>query len=233
MGRSRGESPATPASTTTAIDRGKLRAALRRLGDEYVYYKLLADEDLARIAAKYMSLDRVRPDGAAQPGLLAQVRAFDAAARAGRYYEAFNVNSSNFTALSGGTRAFIADCHRLLDRCVAEVEAGDVAEIRQCIEIVMGLLRYIDECNDDVVFFADEAGAWQVEVNWASVLPAWFKCLSRTATADEYASLVVSAIDEFDSPDRRRQLEAARQAATPAQREALEAASRRRPSTRR
>jgi len=214
-----------------AIDRDKLRAALRRIGDEYVYYMLdealdlLPDAALAKIAAKYMRLEELRPDPAARLDLLAEVRRFDAASRGGHYYESFNVNSRNFMDLSPGTRSFIADCHRLLDRCVAQASKGDAAEIREAIELVMGVLRYIDECNDDVVFFADEGGAWQVGVDWAKVLPAWFACLSRTASPDEYASQVVKVVDEFDQADRKKQLAAAGGVATASQRKALDAAT--------
>jgi hypothetical protein len=229
--------PTKPGSTSTkrpaasAIDRDKLRAAVRRLGDEYVFYMLddaidlLPPTKLVKLVSGYLDVKLLRPDAPGKKNLLADVRAFDAASRAGKYYESFNVNSKNFMDKSTGTRAFIADCNRLLDRCVSQAPKGDVAVIREAIEIILGLLRYIDECNDDVIFFADEAGSWQVGVDWAKVLPALFVCLSRTTAADEYARRVLEVVDEFDKHDRGKHLASARRLGTAAQRKALRVAA--------
>src|SRR5438093_5397812 len=54
-------------------------------------------------------------------------------------------------------------------------------EVRQAMDILFGLLNHIDKGDDDVIFFADEGGSWQVGVDWAKVLPVWFKVLSATA----------------------------------------------------
>jgi hypothetical protein len=226
--------PTRPVRTTgkpaeRAIDCDKLRAALRRLGDEYVFYMLdeaidlLPPAKLAKLVSRYLDLKQLRPDMSREQNLLAAVRAFDAASRAQNYYESFNVNSKNFTDKSMGTRAFIADCNRLLDRCVAKAsKKSDAAEVREAIEIILGLLRYIDECHDDVIFFADEGGSWQVGVDWAKVLPAWFACLSLTTDPDAYARRVVEVVDEFDKHDRGKQLSVARRIGTPSQRKALQ-----------
>jgi len=161
-------STATRTSIASTIERDKLRAALRRLGDEYVFYMLddaidlLPPAKLAKLVSRYLDVKQLRPDAPGKKNLLAEVRAFDTASRAGKYYESFNVNSKNFMDQSTGTRAFIAECNRLLDRCVTQASKGDAAEIREAIEIILGVLRYIDECHDDVIFFADEGGSWQV-----------------------------------------------------------------------
>ena len=208
------------------IDRDKLRAAIRKLGDEYVFYMLdeaidlLPSAKLAQLVGRHLDVKQLGPDAAREKRLLDEVRAFEAAARAGKYYESFNVNSKNCTEVSKGTRAFIADCNRLLDRCVAQVPKANAAEIREAIEILLGLLRYIDECHDDVIFFADEGGAWQVGVTWAKVLPAWFACLSETTEPAEYARRVVEVVDEFDLPSRWKRLSEARRIGTPSQRKA-------------
>lgn len=113
------------------IDRDKLRTAVRRLGDEYVFYMLdeaidlLPPPKLVKLVGRYLDVERLRPDAdAAEKTLLAEVRAFDPASRAGNYYESFNVNSKNCTDTSTGTRAFIADCNRLLERCVTRAIKG-------------------------------------------------------------------------------------------------------------
>ena len=218
--------PATP-----AIDRDKLRAALRSLGDQYAFYMLYDAIDLIppakleKLVSSYLDVKQLRPDAPGTQTLLAEARAFDTTSRAGKYYESFNVNSKNFMDESMGTRAFIADCNRLLERCVAQAPKGDPAEIREAIELVLGLLRYIDECHDDVVFFPDEGGSWQVGVDWAKVLPAWFTCLSRTTEPEEYARRVIEVVNEFDKHGRAKQLAAARRIGTDPQRKALQNAS--------
>ena len=220
--------PPKPGSTSTrkpaapAIDRDKLRAALRRLGDEYVFYMLdeaidlLPPAKLAKLVSRYLDVKQLHPDASGKKNLLAEVRAFDTASHAGKYYESFNVNSKNFMDKSTGTRAFIADCNRLLARCVAQAPKSDA------IEIILGVIRHIDECHDDVIFFADEGGSWQVGVDWEKVLPAWFTCLSRTTEPDEYARRVIEVVDEFDKHDRGMHLAAARRIGTPSQRKALQ-----------
>ena len=108
------------------IDREKLRAAIRTLGDEYVFYMLdeaidlLPEAKLAKIALRYIDPARLRPDSSAKGGLLADVTQFEQASLRGEYYEGFNVNSKNFMDKSKGTRAWISECHRLLDRCQAD-----------------------------------------------------------------------------------------------------------------
>lgn len=216
---------------TSAIDRDKLRAALRRLSAEAIFDLLDAAIDvlppatLAKLVGHYVDVMQLRPDAPGKKELLAQVRAFDAASRAGTYYEDFNVNSKNYMDKSVGTQLFIDDCNRLLDRCVARAsKPGEVAATREAIELILGVIRHIDEGHDDIIFFADEGGSWQVGIDWAKVLPAWFACLSPTTAPDEYARRVVEVVDEFDQHDRGKHLAAARRLGTPAQRKALQQA---------
>lgn len=218
-------------SATFPIDLGKLRAAVRRLGDEHVFYMLddaidlLPSAKLMKLASRYLDVKQLKPDAPWRTNLLADVRAFDVASRAGKYYESFSVNSKNFMDKSTGTRSFIADCNRLLERCVNRAPSDDAEETREAIETILGLLRYIDECNDDVIFFADEAGSWQVGVDWKNVLPALFSCLSRTTEPDEYARRVTTVAEDFDKDDLEKHLATARRLGTPAQRNALWAAT--------
>lgn len=91
---------------------------------------------------------------------------------------------------------------------------------------LFGLLRHIDEGNDDIVFFADEGGSWQVGVDWAKVFPCWFACLAATAAPEEYARQALAAVDELEKFHRDKHLATARRIATPEQRNALQAATR-------
>lgn len=217
----------TKKAAARSIDRDKLRTALRNLGDECIFHMLddaidlLPRDKVAKLVGGYLEVKQLRPDGSGKKNLLIEARAFDTASRAGKYYEGFNVNSKNFMDMSKGTRAFIDDCNRLLDRCATQSVNGDPVEIREAIELTLSLLRYIDECHDDVLFFADEGGAWQVGVDWAKVLSALFLCLSRTTPPDEYARRVVAVVDEFARHDRGKHLSTARRLGTAAQRKAL------------
>ncbi len=223
---------AKTASASPEIDRGKLRDALRTIGDEYVFYMLdeaidlLPPDKLAKLVGQYIQLERLRPDAGAtatKDSLLEDVKAFDAASRAKKYYVSFNVNSKNYMESSTGTRAFIAECRRLLERCVAESNKVAPAETRAAFDTIFALLRHIDEGHDDVVFFADEGGSWQVGVDWRKVFPAWFRCLSLSAEPPEFADAVVATVDAFEEYSRDTYFAAARKTATAAQRKALDA----------
>ena len=212
-----------------SIDRDKLRAAILGLGPEYVFYMLDEAIDLLPVAAlegiakKYIDLNSLRTESSGQTKttLLTDAKAFDKASRACEYYESFMVNSGNFTAQSTDTTAWIAKFHRLLDRCVAEEGKSTPAELRAAFDILFGLLDHIDQGNDDVIFFADEGGAWQVGVDWPKVLPSWFRVLAVTATPEDYAKRITSLIRHHCDYDRDKMLAAASASATAEQREAL------------
>jgi hypothetical protein len=211
------------------IDRDKLRAAVRKLSNEYVFYMLddaidlLPPAKLHKIAKKYLDLKRLRPDAepATNRGLLTDAQRFQKASLAGEYYESFNVNSKNYLEKSAGTRAWIAEYLRLLDRCLTSAKRSDPAVVRGAMDILFGLLDHIDECLDDVIFFADEGGSWQVGVDWAKVLPVWFKVLSATAAPDEYAKRVRDMLSNHYSYGRDKMPALARRTATSDQRKAL------------
>jgi hypothetical protein len=216
------------------IDRAMLRAAIRRLGDEYVYFMLdgaldlLPAAKLAKLVGQYIDLKRLRPDGSVKGDIFADVAEFERASVAREFYESFNVGSKNYMKTSNGTRAWIAECRRILDRLVAASKKGDPGKVGAAFETVFGLLRRIDEAGDDVLFFADEGGSWQVGVEWNHVFPAWFACLARTATPEVYVERVVAAIEDLDEPGGQEHLAAARKAANPAQRKAMPVAQPRR-----
>lgn len=211
------------------IDRDKLRAEVRKLGNEYVFrmlddaIELLPPAKLHKLAEKYLDLQRLRPDAeqATRPGLLTDVKRFEKASLAGEYYESFDVNSKNYRQQSAGTSAWIAEYLRLLDRCVNSAKKSNPAEVREAMDILFGLLDHLDECLDDVVFFADEGGSWQVGVDWARVLPVWFKVLSATAEPKEYAERITALLSCHYRYGRDKMLALARRTATPDQRKAL------------
>jgi hypothetical protein len=229
------------AALSDRIDRRKLRDALRTIGDESVFYmlhealELLSPDQLVQLVGQYIQLERIRSDAGVDPTkrqLLADVKAFNEASRAGAYYESFNVNSSNFMDTSTGTRAFISECRRQIERCIAEATVGDPAETREAFEIIFALIRHIDECHDDIVFFADEGGSWQLCIDWSKITPAWFACLSRCAEPEDFVQSVVANVATFDDAPAGTYFAAAKKFATPSQAQALDAqvaTSRKRP----
>jgi len=108
--------------------------------------------------------------------------------------------------------------------CLAFIKKEDKGAIREGMEICFGLLSQIDERPDEIIFFADEAGSWQVAVDWNKVFPAYFNCLSATSQPDEYASRAMAIVDEFEPHSRARLLAAAMCLGTPQQRKALKSA---------
>lgn len=55
----------------------------------------------------------------------------------------------------------------------------------------------VDKGTDDLLFFADEGGAWQVGVDWRNVLPAWFRVLSATVGPSEYAQRITTVLKHY------------------------------------
>ena len=198
------------------IDRDKLRAAVRRFGYEHTYHMLDTAIDLLG-PSKLLTLVRrhiddpseLLSDGRAEGDLLSDVEAFEKASLAGEYYESFSVNSKNYMEQSPGTVAWIADCRRLVGRCVAQQRKVEPVEVRQSFDLIFGLLEHIYRCLDDVIFFVDEGGSWQVGA------------LSATATPGEYAGRITSLLEHHYRRGSDRMLNIARKTATPEQRKAL------------
>ena len=99
--------------------------------------------------------------------------------------------------------------------------SADPAEVCQAFDIIFGLLDRIDECRENIIFFADEAGAWQVGIDWDGVLPPWFKVLSATAAPGEYAGRVTTLLEQHYNYGRDKMLAIASKTATPEQRKVL------------
>lgn len=93
--------------------------------------------------------------------------------------------------------------------------------MRDAFELLLALLRRIDEDSDNIVFFADEGGAWQVGVNWSAALSAYFQCLADGSSGDEFAREVDRAIEDFADYERPKHMAAARRVANAEQKAAL------------
>ena len=87
--------------------------------------------------------------------------------------------------------------------------------------IQFALLDRIDDGHDDIVFFADEGGAWQVGVDWPRVLPTWFKLLAATVEPADYAQRITTLLSNHHRSGRDEMLAVAHRIASKDQRAAL------------
>ena len=175
---------------TRAVDLRALRDSLGRLTrGELLIVAQRAVEMVPDTALPLLmgGLVELQPDSEAAPGtaaLLKEVRRFHTEGVSGTFYESFAVNSRNCSEQSRGTDAFIAEFDRLVVECVSAALAEPGQVTAQAFEVLFSLLRYIDEGNDDVLFFADEGGSWSVGVDWSRALPAYFLCLAQSASGE-------------------------------------------------
>lgn len=209
--------------TEGAVDRDRLRAAMRLLRRASLLeivdraIDLVPASQLGKLAKGLSSRQRVQPEA----DLVDAVKRFRDASHRGEYYDDFQVNSKNYMEKSRGTEAWIAECERLFERCAKAGARLPAVKVREALTALMELLKHVDGGHDDVVFWADEGGSWEVGVDWARVLRVWFRCLAATAGPEEYAREVVGAVDRFAGYDRERHLKRALAVGAPEQRTAL------------
>jgi len=194
-----------------------LRAAYESLPASRVVSVFGAYVDLTTCETSTPSRKSVAP-----PRLLEAVHRFHADSLAGHYYESFRVNSRNFMEKSAGTARWIRECNQFFEQCMALSPQGHHAEVRMAMDLLFELLEQIDTGSDDILFFADEAGSWQVGVDDEKVLPVYFSTLAAVAEPEEYAARVQKVIAGHGSYNAETFLKAARKAANAAQRSALE-----------
>jgi hypothetical protein len=164
-------------------------------------------------------LDEGQPGEASLPD---EVDKFCEASLLGDYFDSFDVNSKNCLDQSQGTDAFIAEFDRLIRRCLGAAVGGSLTLAREAFERLFALLRRIDEDPDGVVFFADEAGSWQIPVDWRAVLPVYFRCLAEGSPGEAFARAVDGAITDFCHYQRPHQLAEAERVANDEQKAALQ-----------
>ncbi|WP_317204557.1 hypothetical protein [Janthinobacterium sp.] len=216
--------------TPHPIDFNSVRTALRAMNRGSLLIiaeraiELLPATQLSALLGDFVQL-AARPDeaGNAPASLLDEVRSFHEAAMDGEYYETVEINNRARQEQSHGTDAFISEFDRLLRMCVRADEVGMPRGLHDSFELLLGLLRHIDEGNDDVLFFADDSSSLDVGVSWQAALPVYFRCLAKTSSPEEFARTVDETIIDFVGYDRPRYMNAARDIASDAQRIALDA----------
>ncbi len=185
--------------------------------------ELIPQERLPELIEGFFDLDLLSVDELSEQSLLEDVLEFHSNSLAGLYYDDFEVNSKNFMERSRGTINWIAEHERLLNRCMIESSQGDPEQMRQAFEKLFNLLDEIDECRDDIIFFADEAGAWQVGVEWDDVLPCYFTVLAAVAQPSEYAEGVIKIVKSHANYNSDNYFKLALEVAKPPQQKVLKA----------
>lgn len=185
--------------------------------------ELVSRADLKPLLGDFMHVDVLVAPGTMRAPLIEEVQKFCDESRNGQYFDHVDARTRNSTEHSRGTDAFVAEFDRLVRLCVQSAGRELGASVRDAFEALFRLLRRIDEAHDDVVYFADEAGSWQLRVNWRMVFPAYFRCLAETVSPEEFASTVDQMIRVFAEHERPLHLRTAHQVAPAAQQAALRA----------
>jgi hypothetical protein len=186
--------------------------------------ELLPAGQLHALLGDFVLLDMPPTEAVNAPvSLLDEARTFHDAAMAGDYYETVEINNRGKQEQSEGTDAFIAEFHRLLHKSIHAADQEVPSGLRDSFKLLLGLLKYIDEGNDDVLFFADDGSSSDVGVNWRTALPAYFSCLTKMSSPEEFARTVDEAIADFVTYDRPWYWDEARDVANDAQCVALDA----------
>jgi hypothetical protein len=202
--------------TLRHLPRGNLLIIAERAAE------LVAPSKLEALLGRFVDLKDFAQTSTLPVSIFDEVCRFHAEVMSGEYYEDFDVNSKNYTQMSKGTQAFIAEFDRLERRCIRAAKTEPRAAVRQSFELLFDLLGKIDQCEDEILFFAGEGGSWIIGVNWREVLPAYFRCVAETADAAEYVQIVDQVITKYCNYERPRHLKAAMRVATAAQKAALQ-----------
>jgi hypothetical protein len=212
---------------TTTTDRPLVRMTLRRMRRRelllvaYRAIELLPEGCLPDLLADLTKLPRLDTAVPRYPPLLEDVQIFVTASLGGKYYESLDVNWKNCSQWSAGTDGFSVEFDRLITRCLALADQ-DPGPVLEAFDRLFDLLREIDADPDRIVFFADEAGSWQIPVDWRAVLPVYFTCLGSDLPPQNFAQAVDRAIQDFCHHDRPHLILAANRVATDAQRVELD-----------
>lgn len=179
------------------LDRQQIRRAVRQMGDKYIFYllddaiSLLSEPQLRQLIAPYTNPEQFIQNGAPQENLLGDVLAFQKASLAGEYYDETNIASQSLEN-SVATLSWIVDFRRLLDRCAAEADSTDPADLCTAFDVLFGLLDKLDA--GESIAFAEESGSWMIGVDWKTVLPPWFRALVVTTDPAVYVRRIEAII---------------------------------------
>jgi hypothetical protein len=219
-----------PSSSRRILDPGLSKAVrgltkARLVGFVEDLCRAVPTAQLPKVLTNYVVLRAARAKARPDPldRLLRDVRAFHEASLAGDYYESFDVNSKNFMMKSDATVGWAEDCDALLKRCQAASEGKRYAPAREGFDLLLDLLERIDR-GEDIVFFADEGGSWEV-ADLDPIWPAYFASLAATVESEEYVPRIRALVRRHAPGRPERLLRPARKAANRDQRRQLRAAA--------
>jgi hypothetical protein len=150
---------------------------------------------LPELLKDYFDLDELTlADDAVKPSLLAEVSKFSQDSLAGVYYDSFDVNSHNHMDKSRGTINWIDEFQSMMERCITESSTTDPAAVIESFDLLIDLLKDIDDGGDNIIFFADEGGAWDVWSSWEELIPPYCQALSTIDKPKEYAQSIFDLI---------------------------------------
>lgn len=126
------------------------------------------------------------------------VEAFCRAARSRCYYQELWLQGQPSSLNSPKTEDFGARLTLLFDLCMDHAETGEPREACEAFEKLFDLLREIDRFErDDIVFWADEPGTWQLGLEWSQILPPYLACLRRIVGPEELEARARASVGEL------------------------------------
>lgn len=196
------------------MNRKAIRDMLSKVGESYrleLLYRAidrLPEEQMVDVFGELMRYCDQDELAGPTPDVFEEVETFVGESKKGAFYDDIDINSQNFTDKSDGTNRWIAECCRLLGLLVESTEVEPTQHTAEAFDSIFGLLRQINRGDDTIVFFADEGGAWQVGVEWESVVPVWSQCLATFEAPETCATKTLELIDEFASYHRETLVQA-------------------------
>lgn len=92
--------------------------------------------------------------------VLAGVKQFHAHSLAGKYYAPFDINSQNYNWVPPETDAWFSELSTWLDRSCELIEEGYQPFAKQCLDLLLELIRKMNNGND--IIFAHDYGDWMI-----------------------------------------------------------------------
>lgn len=206
----------------SALDRQQIRRAIRKMGNDCVFYllddaiSLLSDAQLRQLISTYVDPEQFVSPPSTQQSLLPEVLWFQNASLAGEYYEEIPPEATNRRGNSRGAVAWIADYRRLLDCCAGESNSTSSDGKCRAFEILFALLDSVDDGSGEGIVFVEEGGSWMMGIDWKRVLPAWFRVLAVTVDSAEYTRRVERIINRHCHREQTEMLTLARSIETSA-----------------
>ena len=144
------------------------------------------------------------PTASRRDGSLVEVvEHFCEEARSGTYFQEWWAKGKYGSYIpSPKTEEFGAKTTLLLHLCVAEAKEGNPKEVCAAYEMILGLLEEIDRFDrDDIVFWADEPGTWQLGIDWVRVIPPYLRCLAKVLPPKEFGEMASVLMDQLSPLD--------------------------------